>query len=78
MKVEVSVTRTYEMNEARVLAEPGFDPPPPDADEDDKREWLIESFYELCGFGRDQDHVDGKFVWLISEDGDSDFRWPKL
>ena len=73
----MTVTRVYEMDEARVLAEPAFEPPPADADEYDRREWLIESFYELCGWGRDQDHLDGRYVWLVDEDGVAEFEWPR-
>ncbi len=75
MRVEVTVTRVYEMDEARVLAEPGFEPPPSNATEAEKREWLIESFYELCGWSRDRDHLDGGYVWLMNSDEDSDFVW---
>lgn len=77
MKVTVTVTRVYEMDEQRVLSEPGFAPPAPDASEDEKRRWLRESFYELCGFDRDQDHVDGKYVWGVDEDSDTEFAWPR-
>lgn len=77
MKVVVTVTREYEMDQAKILAEAGFDPPPPDTPEDEKRAWLRESFYELCGWGRDHDHLDGSYVWLVDEDGDADFWWPR-
>src|SRR5207302_6418297 len=77
MKVEVTITRVYEMDEERVLAEPAFDPPSPDTPYDEKRSWLRESFWELCGFDRDHDHVDGAYVWLVDEDDDADFWWPR-
>jgi hypothetical protein len=76
VKVEVTTTRVYEMDEQRILAEVTFDPPSPDTPEDEKREWLRESFWELCGTWADRDHVDGKYVWLVDEDADSDFWWP--
>lgn len=76
MRVELTVTKTFEMDEARVLSEPGFEPPPVDADDNERRAWLRESFWELCGFDRDKDHVDGKYVWLVREDSDSDFYFP--
>lgn len=77
MRVEVTITRTYEMDEKRVLDQRDFDPPPQDAPDAEKRAWLVESFWELCGFERDQDHVDGKYVWLVDEDDDTDFWWLK-
>lgn len=77
MRVTVTVTREYEFDTERTLTEPSFDPPPKDADEDDKREWLRESFYELCGWAHDRDHVDGKYVWLVEDDEDHDFRWER-
>lgn len=75
MRVEVTITRRYEMDAARVLAESSFEPPPPDAPEDEKREWLRESFWELCGFWRDADHLDGRYVWLVDDDSDAYFWW---
>ena len=78
MRVTVVVERVYEMDEARILSEPGFAPPSQDASEDEKHRWLRESFYELCGEDRDEDHVDGKYVWLVREDGEHDFEWPRV
>ena len=77
MKVVVTVTREYEMDEKRVLNQRDFDPPPADASNAEKRAWLQESFWELSGFERDQDHLDGKFVWNTDEIGDTEFEWPK-
>lgn len=77
MKVVVNVTREFEMDEQRVLNEPGFDPPAADASIDEKRRWLRESFWELCGWDRDADHVDGTFVQNVDEDADADFFWPE-
>ena len=77
MKVVVTVTREYEFDAARTLTEPSFDPPPQDSDEDAKREWMRESFWELCGWQNDRDHVDGKFVWLLTEDDEYDFEWER-
>jgi hypothetical protein len=79
MKVIVEITREFEVDEQRILAEPLFDPPPVDADPEDKQEWLRESFYELLMDFRssDRDHVDGKYVQLVDEDSYTDFRWPK-
>jgi hypothetical protein len=31
---------------------------------------LQESFYELCGPERDQDHIDGSYVWRTDDDID--------
>lgn len=76
MKVTIFVEREYEMDETRILAEPGFVPPSSDASEGEKQEWLRESFYELCGFERDEDHIDGSYVHLVSEYAHSDFEWP--
>ncbi len=75
MIVTLYVRRTYEMDEARILAESSFDPPSTDASESEKRRWLRESFFELAGFDRDEDHVDGKYVWLLDEDTDAEFDW---
>ena len=75
MRVRVTIEREYEMDEARVLAEQSFEPPPSDADRLEVRTWLRETFWELCG-ERDRDHIDGSYVWLINEDGDTDFYWP--
>ena len=77
MKVRITVEREFEMDEARVLAEPGFEPPLFDASDDVKRDWLRESFYELCGFERDQDHIDGSYVKETNEFVHADFEWPK-
>jgi hypothetical protein len=79
MKVIVEITREYEGHEQRILAVTLFDPPPVDADPEDKLEWLRESFYELLMDFRssDRDHVDGKYVQLVDEDSYTDFRWPK-
>lgn len=76
MRVVVTVTREYEMDEARILAERSFEPPPSDATQDEKKAWLRESFYELCGFDRDKDHLDGSYVSLVRDDGEADFEWP--
>src|SRR5690242_1196301 len=75
VKVVVTVTREYEMDEARILDRWDFDPPPHDAPNAEKREWLIESFWELCGFERDQDHLDGTYVHLDAESSDTDYEW---
>ena len=77
MKVEVTVTRTYEMDVERILAEPEFAPPAADTPDDEKRAWLRETFYELCGFERDEDHVDGTYVQLVDEFSDHDFWFPR-
>jgi hypothetical protein len=77
MRITATVERVYEMDVARVLAEPGFDPPPPDTPEEFKQRWLRETFWELCGFDRDVDHVDGKYIWLVQESGDVEFDWPR-
>lgn len=77
MKVTMTVTREYEMDEARILAEPTFDPPAADATAAEKRKWLEESFFELCGFQRDEDHVDGSYVGNTVEEGWTEFDWPE-
>lgn len=76
MKITVTVTREFEMDEQRILTEPGFDPPASSATEAEKRKWLEESFWELCGFQRDEDHVDGSYVHNTDDRGDSEFEWP--
>lgn len=81
MRVEITVTRVYEMDENRILGDRDFEPPPADATLHEKREWLRESFYELCGFERDQDHLDGSYVKLAhnGETADAWFLWsPEL
>ena len=77
MKVALTVTRTFEMDEVRVLTTPGFEPPAPQAPIAEVRKWLQESFFELCGFGRDVDHVDGSYVRLVSEDSETEWYWPR-
>lgn len=77
MKIRVLIEREYEMDEARVLAERDFEPPPDDATPHEKRKWLRESFYELCGPSRDADHLDGSYVRLTDEIGDTEFDWPE-
>lgn len=77
MKVEITWTRTFEMDAQRVLTEPGFAPPPPSASPREKQSWLRESFYELNGFEREQDHVDGSYVHLVDESEDAEFEWPE-
>jgi hypothetical protein len=77
MRVVVTVTREYEMDENLLLNQPRFKPPSIDAAPQEKRRWLRESFYELCGFDRDQDHLDGSFVQNTDEIGDTEFDWPE-
>ena len=76
MRIEITVTRVYEMDEQRVLNEPRFEPPAPDASAAEKRAWLHESFFELCGFERDQDHLDGSYVKNVDEWSESECDWP--
>lgn len=77
MKVEITVTRVFEMDEKRILSESEFKPPDPSASMEEKQRWLVESFWELCGFDRDHDHLDGNYVWLDGEHGETDFDWPE-
>lgn len=80
LRVVVEITREFEVDAAAILSEPTFDPPKPDASEDEKRAWLRESFYELLFDFRqsDADHVSGgQYVRLVDEDSYTDFRWPK-
>lgn len=77
MKVTLTVTRTYQMAEVSVLTEPGFKPPAPQTPIEDVRKWLQESFFELCGLERDEDHVNGSFVRLVEETVESEWDWPR-
>lgn len=77
MRVVMTVTREYEMDEARILAEPGFDPPAADAPVEVKQRWLEETFFELCGFQRDEDHFNGTLVVNTVEEGETEFDWPE-
>lgn len=81
MRVVMTVSREFEMDEQRCLAEASFDPPAPDATVDEKQEWLEETFYELCGFERDEDHVDGSYVQRKLGIGwgnvETEFDWPE-
>jgi hypothetical protein len=77
----MTVTREFEMDEARCLADPGFAPPAESASAAEKQVWLEETFYELCGFERDEDHIDGSYVqrkvgigWGYIE---TEFEWPE-
>lgn len=74
MKVTVTVTRVYEMDATKVLSEPTFAPPAADVPNFEKERWLRESFYELCGFDRDEDHVDGTYVKLVDESSETEFE----
>lgn len=76
MKIVVTVEREFEMDEKRVLGEASFAPPSSDATNGEKRRYLRESFYELCGFDRDEDHVDGSYVRNTDEIGGIEFDWP--
>ena len=76
MEVIVSSYQRYKMDEKKILSEQSFNPPPENATLEEKKAYLRESFYEL-GCDRTQDHVDGTYVWLVSEDGEADFEWPK-
>lgn len=71
MKVTVTVEREYEMDKAKVIAD--FGPVPDGIPE---VTWLRESFYELCGAERDEDHVDGSYVKLIDETVDDEWEAP--
>lgn len=73
VKVTMTVERIYEMDAERVLSESGFDPPTTDATPQERNRWLRETFYELCGFERDEDHVDGSYVKLVNEATDTEF-----
>ena len=75
MRIEITVTRVYEMDEARVLSEPGFEPPAPGASAAEKRVWLRETFYELCGWERDDDHLDGSYVKNVDEWTEAEWNW---
>jgi hypothetical protein len=77
MRVVVTVTREFFMDVRKVLNEPGFNPPAHDAPVHEKQKWLRESFFELCGFDRDQDHLDGTYVQFREEYGDNEFDWPE-
>lgn len=71
MRVTITVEREYEMDEAKVIAEFGSvmaeTGQPLDA-------FLRESFFELCGFERDVDHIDGSYVRLLDEYDESHFE----
>lgn len=75
MKVTVIVTREYEMDDARILSESAFEPPDPSVPEYETQRWLRETFYELCGFERDQDHIDGSYVKLLDEYSETEWDW---
>lgn len=77
MKIAVTITREYEMDETKILGTEDFDPPPSNATIEEKRHWLMESFWELCGFERDVDHLDGTYVHLTDEIAATDFEWPE-
>lgn len=77
MKVTLTITRTFEIDDVRVLTEPSFTPPPPQTAIDDVRRYLQESFYELCGVDRYDDHVDGSYVRRVSEDVEAEWYWPR-
>jgi len=63
VRVVIEIEREYEMDAARILAEFG----PPEKFGQDEESFLWESFNELCGWGRDQDHIDGTYVRLVDE-----------
>ena len=77
MIVTMTVTRTFTMDEQRILSESGFRPPAETASAEEKRRWLRETFYELCGFERDCDHIDGTYVRNLDEDVEMEVSWPK-
>jgi hypothetical protein len=76
VRVIVTIEREFEMDEARILGRSDFAPPPADADADTKRDYLRESFFELCGVDRELDHVDGSYVYLAHDSVDVHFAWP--
>lgn len=77
VRIRVTVEREFEMDARRCLAERDFDPPSADATNEEKREWLNESFWELCGYDREHDHIDGRYVWSVDADDVADFEWPE-
>lgn len=77
VRVRITVEREFLMDADRILGRSDFDPPGSTAEPDEVQKWLKESFYELCGYDREEDHVDGSYVWLVKEDSDADFDWPE-
>lgn len=77
VRVRVTYEREFAMDARKVLGDRSFDPPPEDAPAEDKRRWLIESFWELCGSDREQDHLDGSYVVLRDEHDEADYEWPE-
>lgn len=74
LRVEMTVTRSYDFDWAKVKRDM------PEVVEADlalgrtEEQSMHETFYELCGFDRDEDHIDGSYVKLVEETGETE--WP--
>lgn len=75
VEITVTVERTYSMNLSKIRRDFGTEIAE-DIAAHGRSEYhvLRETFGELCGFDRDEDHIDGTYVWLEDEDADYDSR----
>ena len=76
MKIRVTYEREYEMNVERIKRDFASEISEDMANDPGRSEEsvLVETFHELCGFDRDQDHIDGKYVWLCDTHFDMDWN----
>lgn len=76
----VTVERVYRFDVDRIMRDFGDDIRRDIKDYDyTLSDALRETFYELCGTWADQDHVDGKYVWLEDQDSDLGFsEWDDI
>lgn len=65
--VEIEQTRRFAVNIARIRETFGAEIAADVAVGRTERDSLRETFWELCGYERDQDHIDGTYVWVDGE-----------
>lgn len=66
--VEIEQTRRFAVDIGRIRETFGADIAADVARGRSERDSLREMLWELCGYDRDHDHVDGKYIWVAGED----------
>lgn len=73
--VEIEQTRRFAVDIARIRETFGAEIAEDVARGRTERDSLRETFWELCGYDRDCDHIDGKYIWVTDENVTAE--WPQ-
>jgi hypothetical protein len=68
---KITVERTYKVNLSKIRRDFATELTE-DMQSREEYHVLRETVCELCGFDRDEDHIDGSYVWLSDESADYD------